>query len=249
MPLEALARQNQLLDRLPDQVLQRLLPRGTLVPLQLGSLLCEEGADLHQAWFPLQGFVSLLTSTPDHPSLELGMAGPEGCVGATLALGATTAPSSGLVQGDGQAWCVQAPALHQQLRQQPALLAVLHRYLFVQLLQAGQAAACLRFHLIAPRLARWLLMTQDRASSDAFFVTHAFLASMLGVRRVGVTLAAQELQNRGLIHYHRGHLQVLDRPGLLTAACSCYQRQRQAYATQLPGPPGTAIASPGDAHT
>jgi CRP-like cAMP-binding protein len=162
------------------------------------------------------------------------MAGPEGCLGATLALGSDTAPSSGLVQGAGRAWCLEARALRAQMRQTPALAAVLYRYLFVQMLQTGQAAACLRFHQIEPRLARWLLMTQDRARSDQFFVTHSFLASMLGVRRVGVTLAAQALQSRGLIHYQRGQLQVLDRAGLLAAACSCYERQRLAYDTQFP---------------
>jgi CRP-like cAMP-binding protein len=228
--------QNQLLARLPATVLKRLLAQAHLVPLHLGERLCEEGAVLPGAWFPVGGFVSLLISTPEHPSLELGMAGPEGCLGATLALGADTAATSGLVQGAGHAWWVKAPALRLQLRQQPTLAAVLHRYLFVQMLQAGQAAACLRFHLIEPRLARWLLMTQDRAGRDAFTVTHSFLASMLGVRRVGVTLAAQALQGRGLIHYQRGHLQVLDRPGLLAAACSCYARQRQAYVSQWPGP-------------
>jgi len=107
------------------------------------------------------------------------------------------------------------------------------RYVFVLMEQMASSAACLRFHLIGPRLARWLLMSEDRAHDPRFLVTHEFLASMLGVRRVGVTVAAGVLQRRGLIHYHRGEVQVLNRSGLEAAACPCYQRQRLAYELQL----------------
>jgi CRP-like cAMP-binding protein len=104
------------------------------------------------------------------------------------------------------------------------------RYIDVLMTQMAASAACVRFHLIGPRLARWLLMTHDRARSDGFRVTHEFLSYMLGVRRVGVTTAALELQRRGLIEYHRGELKVLDRRGLEAAACSCYASDHDAYA-------------------
>ncbi|MDE1947093.1 MAG: winged helix-turn-helix domain-containing protein, partial [Burkholderiales bacterium] len=115
----------------------------------------------------------------------------------------------------------------------PALQRRLQRYVGVLMAQMVGSAGCLRFHLIGPRLARWLLMSQDRAHADRFHVTHEFLAYMLGVRRVGITVAAGTLQRRGLISYHRGEMTVLDRAGLEQAACSCYAADLQAYADQL----------------
>ena len=115
-----------------------------------------------------------------------------------------------------------------------ALRRVLNKYLFVLMSQMANSAACLRFHMIGPRLARWLLMSQDRALADTFSVTQEFLAYMLGVRRVGITAAAGALQSGGLIEYHRGRITVLDRRGLEEAACGCYAADRRAYAAQLP---------------
>ena len=221
--------QNHLIELLSRGDRQQLLARCETVQLTLGEVLCESGAVVRHAYFPVDAFISLLTRIEEHPSLEVGMVGREGLFGALLALGATTSPLQALVQGSGSALRITATALRSEIGRSSALRSMLLRYVFVTMEQMATSAACLRFHLIGPRLARWLLMSEDRAHDPHFLVTHEFLASMLGVRRVGVTVAAGELQRRGLIHYHRGQVQVLDRSGLEAAACSCYQRQSKAY--------------------
>ncbi len=225
--------QNHLIEMLPRQDRLRLLVQCESVQLVVGEVLCEAGDTVHHAYFPVQGFISLLTRIEDHPSLEVGMVGREGLFGAALALGVGSAPQQALVQGPGAAWRISAAALRAEMALSSALRSNLLRYVFVMMEQMAMSATCLRFHLIGPRLARWLLMSEDRANASHFHVTHEFLASMLGVRRVGVTVAAGELQRQGLISYHRGEVQVLDRSGLETAACSCYARQRLSYLAQM----------------
>jgi CRP-like cAMP-binding protein len=161
------------------------------------------------------------------------MVGCEGMLGAHLALGVSAAPLHALVQGPGAAWRMAAARFRAELAASPALQRTLGRYLYVMMRQLGTASACLRFHQIGPRLARWLLMSQDRANGAHFHMTHEFLSYMLGVRRVGITQAAGDLQRRGLIHYHRGDFEVLDRLGLEAAACSCYAVGADDYAAQL----------------
>ena len=162
------------------------------------------------------------------------MIGREGMLGLQLSLAVGRAPLRALVQGEGQAWRCGAPAFLSELSRNKSLQAVLQRYLYVRLAHLASAAGCLRFHQIGPRLARWLLMSQDRARAPRLAVTHEFLAYMLGVRRVGVTQAAGAMQRSGLIEYHRGELTVLDRAGLEEAACSCYAADLQHYAEQFP---------------
>lgn len=226
--------QNALIARLPRADRLRLLAQCESVQMTIGEVLCEEGAAVRHAYFPVDGFISLLTRIDPHPSLEMGMVGREGMFGAGLVLGVNTSPLQAMVQGSGSAWRIAAPALRAQIELSAALRKTLLSYVFVKMEQLGSAAACLRFHLIGPRLARWLLMSADRAHASQFRITHEFLASMLGVRRVGVTVAAGALQRLGLIHYHRGEVTVTDRAGLEQAACSCYERQRLAYSAQLP---------------
>jgi CRP-like cAMP-binding protein len=225
--------QNHLIELLPRADRTRLLSVCEPTELVLSEVLCEPGKTTRHVYFPTDGFISLVTLVEGHPALEVGMVGREGMVGAQLALGVVTAPLRALVQGSGAAWRIATKAFQAELLRSTALQRSLNRYLYVLMGQLATSAACLRYHLIGPRLARWLLMTQDRAHSDTFRVTQEFLAYMLGVRRVGVTAAAGALQRSGLITYTRGELTVLDRAGLEAAACSCYATDRQTYAKLL----------------
>jgi len=225
--------ENHLIDQLPRAPRKRLLALCEPVQLVLSDVLCEPRSLPPHVYFPTEGFISLVAMIDGSPGVEVGMVGREGMLGAHLALGVTRAPLHAVVQGPGAAWRIGVAAFRAELAVSPALLRSLNRYLYVLMSQLATSAACLRFHLIGPRLARWLLMTQDRAHGDGFHMTHEFLSYMLGVRRVGITLAAGALQKRGLIAYHRGDFTVLDRSGLEAAACGCYAADRRAYAEEV----------------
>lgn len=225
--------QNHLIELLPKQARARLLAICEPVELVMAEVLSEVGIPARYVYFPTEGFISLVTPIKGRPILEVGMIGREGMLGTHLALGVRAAPLHALVQGPGAAWRIGASAFCKELAHSPALQRGLNRYVYVMMMQLASAASCLRFHKIEPRLARWLLMTQDRAHSSTFHITHEFLAYMLGVRRVGVTAAASVLQRDGLIKYHRGEIQVLNRRGLVAATCSCYAADQEAYARML----------------
>jgi CRP-like cAMP-binding protein len=225
--------ENQLIELLPRRQRLQLLAICEPVQLAVSEVLCEPGEPTLHVYFPNQGFISLVAQIYEHPGVEVGMIGREGMLGAQLALGVPTTPLHALVQGAGSALRIETRAFRRELRQNRALQHLLHRYVFVRMLQLASSAACLRFHLIGPRLARWLLMSQDRAHADTFHATHEFLAYMLGVRRVGITVAAGHLQQDGLIAYHRGMLTVLDRKRLEATACACYALDQHAYSEYL----------------
>jgi CRP-like cAMP-binding protein len=221
--------ENHLIAQLPPRDRMRLLAICEPVQLELGSVLCEPGESTRHVFFPNDCFVSLVSALEGEPGLEVGMVGREGMLGAQLVLGVRTIPLHALVQGAGNAWRIEAARFRREIAVNRALQRSLNRYIYVLMAQLGTSAACTRFHNLGPRLARWLLMTQDRARSDSFHLTHEFLAHMLGVRRVGITCAASDLQQHNLIHYHRGNITVLDRAGLEAAACGCYAADRQVY--------------------
>lgn len=218
--------ENLLIQQLPKASRKRLLDQCEPFELELSTELSVRGQPLSHAYFPRSGFISLVIDVDTYPALEVGMVGREAMLGTELVLGLAKTPWRALVQGAGQCWRIEAKALRQECITSPALRQVMQTSLLVRLHQQTLASACERFHMIGPRLARWLLMSQDRAEADSFHVTQEFMALMLGVRRVGVTVAAGEFQHSGLIKYHRGELTVLNRTALEAQACSCYAADR-----------------------
>jgi CRP-like cAMP-binding protein len=225
--------ENHLIARLPRADRTRFLSLCEPVQLTLGQVLSEPGKRANHVYFPTDGFISLIAMVSGSPGVEVGMVGSEGMLGAHLSLGVTTSPLHALVQGSGAARRIPTAIFLGELAQNAQLQRSLSRYVYVLMSQLASSATCLRFHLIGQRLARWLLMSQDRAHSSSFHVTQEFLSYMLGVRRVSVTAAASALQSAGLITYHRGELTVLDRSGLEAAACGCYASDCKVYSKLL----------------
>ena len=220
---------NRLLATLPAKSLERLLANCESVDLIFADVLCVPGDRIRHVYFPTDSFISLVAQVDGFAGLEVGMVGSEGMFGIGLLLGVDVSPLHALVQGAGPALRINAERFHRELEDIPALQQGLNRYLYVLTSQLAQTAACTRYHVLEARLARWLLMTHDRARSDEFYLTQDFLSHMLGVRRVGVTKAAGSLQKQKLISYNRGVITILDRNGLEAAACGCYLVDNQIY--------------------
>jgi CRP-like cAMP-binding protein len=186
-------------------------------------LIYEAGKPIRHIYFPESGIISLLSGVGGNNTIEVGIVGNEGVVGLPVFLGVKTSSNKAIVQGAGSAFRMDATAFtkyaHANIKPQRVIL----RYMHSLYTQISQSAACNRFHQIDERLARWLLMTQDRMGSKEFRITQEFLSNMLGVRREGVTRAASILQKRKLVSYVRGNVTIRDRKGLKRAACSCYE--------------------------
>lgn len=217
---------NSVLAALPRTLYRQLSRELENVTLQFGAVLCEPEERIRDVYFPANCVVSLLTLVGGRLALEVGLVGREGMVGVPLVLGVNRSPVQVLVQGAGSAMRMDAAAFASAFRASPPLQKALYRYTHALMTQVTRTAACNRFHLVEARLARWLLMTRDRAQSAQMHLTHEFLSHMLGVRRVGVTEAACALQDRALIEYSRGNITILNHRGLEEAACGCYELVR-----------------------
>ena len=224
---------NRLIEALPSHDRRRLIARCDVVEVVFEDVLNEADAPIRHVYFPLTSLISVIMPIDESASLEVGLIGDEGMFGIPLALDVGVSPMRAVVQGTGTALRMDAAGFRRELERRKALRRDIDRYVFVHLSQVARTAGCTRFHVVEARLARWLLMTQDRAHADSFRITQEFLAAMLGVRRVGVTRAAGSLQKRGLIRYSRGNITVLDRRGLKGASCGCYKADREAYARIL----------------
>jgi len=220
---------NRLLEVLPKSDLRQLLDSCERVELAFGETLHAPMERLKHVYFPISSFISLSMRVDTSASLEVALIGSEGMFGIPLALGVDTSPVRAAVMGAGSALRLDGEIFWRQLEQSPALRSEIDRYVVVHLSQLEQATACTRFHVVEARLARWLLMLQDRAHASTFHITQELLAAMLGVRRVGITKAASSLQRRDLIHYKRGKITVLDRRGLEGASCECYKADQESY--------------------
>ncbi len=225
---------NRLIDALPSRQRGRFLAQCETVPLLFGEHLERKDVAIRHVHIPLTGFVSLVIAVDDHLPLELNIIGNEGLLGAEMVLDTRIAPYTSVVQGAGTALRLSASAFAEQLDASPVLRKICKRYIHVLVEQLAQSIACNCFHEVSQRLARWILMTHDRADGDDLELTHAFLATMLGVRRSAVTIAAGHLQEQQLIRYSRGRIHVLSRSGLEELSCGCYAAGVKAYQGLLP---------------
>ena len=224
---------NQLLDLVPPAELDRLKPYLTTEALPLNQTLQQRGKPVKSVFFPTSGMISIVAMMRDGAAVEVGIAGREGMLGVQAVLGDDVSINEAMVQIPGSALRLPADVLRREAQASPELRSVLLRYVQAVLNCATQSAACNRAHLLEHRLARWLLTARDRAGTDRLPLTHEFIAMMLGVRRAGVTVAAQSLQSAGLIQYAHGRITIADREGLESAACECYEVTKREYARLL----------------
>jgi len=227
-------RQNHLLSVLPKAESDRLLPHMEAVTLPLGDALYESGDRLNHVFFPTTAIVSLLYVLENGASAEIAVVGNEGIVGIALFMGGETMPNRAVVQSEGEAYRLNGQVLKQEFKRAGALQHLLLRYTLAMLTQMAQTAVCNRHHSVDQQLCRWLLLSLDRLPASELSMTQELIANMLGVRREGVTEAAGKLQSAGLIHYSRGRITVLDRPGLEARVCECYNVVQEEFRRLLP---------------
>ena len=221
-PLLHSPNQNHLLAALPTAEFERMVPHLELVPMLLGEILYEPGEQMQHAYFPTTAIVSLHYVMESGASAETAGVGNEGVVGISLFMGGNTTPSSAVVQTAGHGYKLEGRMLKQEFKRGGLMQHLLLRYTQALITQMFQTAACNRHHSVEQQLCRWLLLTLDRLPSRELVMTQELVASMLGVRREGITQAAGKLQQAGFIRYRRGHLSVLERSGLESRACECY---------------------------
>jgi CRP-like cAMP-binding protein len=220
---------NQLLDRLPDDVYKRLLPSWEAVPLPHGFELCRQDGPMSDVYFPTAGVCSVVSVTDDGRIVETATVGNEGMIGIPVILGLEFSPIKAISQVSGKGLRMRAPLFLEAIEPGGPLDRLLRRYMAFSLRYAYQTVACNALHSIQERMCRWLLMTHDRVQQDEFVLTQEFLAEMLGVRRQSVTVVAGTLQTASFITYRRGTMKIINREGLESASCECYETSRSYY--------------------
>jgi CRP-like cAMP-binding protein len=234
MPARQSPNQNHLLAALPAAEFERLAPHLELVELRLGDVLYESGGRLQHVYFPTTAILSLHYVMENGASSEIAGVGNEGVLGISLFMGGHTTPSRAVVQTGGQGYRLKAQLMLQEFHRAGRMQQLLLRYTQALITQMSQTAACNRHHSLVQQLCRWLLLTLDRMPTNELIMTQELVASMLGVRREGVTEAAGLLQQAGVIRYRRGHITIVDRSRLESRVCECYQVVKQEFSRLLP---------------
>ncbi len=234
MPELHTARQNHLLCALPPADFARILPHLEPAPMLLGASLYESGTHMRHVYFPTDAIVSLLYVMEDGSSAEIAVVGNEGVVGVSLFMGGETTTSRAVVQSAGDAYRMKGQHLKDEFFRSGPMQHLLLRYTKALLTQMAQTAVCNRHHTLDQQFCRWLLLSFDRLSGNELMMTQELIANMLGVRRESVTEAAGHVQKAGLIKYSRGHITVIDRPGLEKRTCECYRVVKREFDRLLP---------------
>jgi CRP-like cAMP-binding protein len=221
---------------LPNAELRHLLPLFEPVVMPLGQVLYESGMLLSHGWFPTTAIASLLYMTESGASAQIAVVGREGMVGIPLFMGGGSTPGRAVVQSAGAGFRLSGRLVREEFARAGPLMKVLLRYTQALIAQMAQTAVCNRHHSVDQQLCRWLLLSLDRTAGSELLVTQELIATLLGVRREGVTEAALSLQRDGLISYRRGRIMVLDRPGLERRSCECYGVVKMEYDRLLPHP-------------
>lgn len=224
---------NHVISELPFSEQREVMAVAEIVGLSFEQVLHAHDQAVQHVYFPTTAFISELVVTDQDECMEVRLVGNEGMLGLNLVLGEKNAPFHAVVQGKGEALRLKRKDFLRVLKKAPRLERLLHRYTYVVIKQMAQNIACTQFHAIEARLARWLLMTQDRAGNDYFPVTQEFLSHMLGTSRIGITSAASSLKKNKLIHYVRGEMHIIDREGLRSSSCSCYDADIHNYKVHM----------------
>ncbi|MHB8513224.1 MAG: Crp/Fnr family transcriptional regulator [Actinomycetota bacterium] len=228
---------NRLLDALGREDFDRITSKAQVVDMPLGTVAFEPNAEIVAVHFPINGVLSLVTTTSDGSTIEVSTLGNEGTTGVPIFLGSTFESNTRCIsQVEGQSLRIDARAFRDECEGSRGLQKLMQRYTKALLTQVGQAVACSRLHSTRQRCARWLLMTDDRAGKEEFILTQDFLAYMLGVRRASVTTAIGPFRDDGIVAYSRGRLKILDRASLKQAACECYDIMQRAFDSVFQAP-------------
>jgi len=222
-------KKNRLIDMLSNESRDRLISKSKMTELKMSEVICKSDSLMSHIYFPVEGFVSIIQMISSTQSIEVGIIGDEGMVGGEIGIGLKKNPFGVIVQGKGEAWMIEVSDYLDVLNVDRNIRCVSNAYLGFRMRQLGLSLACGHFHGIEERLAKWILMSEDRAKSDSFTMTQQFISLMLGVRRVGVSSIASQFKKDGLIQYKRGMLTVLNREALKELACSCYEKENSIY--------------------